>query len=218
MYIGDADLGKSQFTSPFAHPHHQPIGVRRACGHPPVPGDPFVIHHPVILETCHQTWADEADCERAAQALAGTPPIRDACITLHGTLGAGKTTFVRHLLRALGVQGRIRSPSYAIVEPHELPDCPDLGIWHFDFYRFGDPREWEDAGFRDLFASPGLKLVEWPDKADGLLPQPDLALVLDLQPDGLRRVTWQAGTARGRELLQSLQSPPSQRTPQDHRH
>ena len=207
MYIGHADLGKSQRMRPLAQLPHQPRPVQGR-----LPIIPIVIRHPVILETRHQTWADEADCEAAAQALARTPQVRRACIALHGTLGAGKTTFVRHLLRALGVQGRIKSPSYAIVEPHELPDCPDLGIWHFDFYRFGDPREWEDAGFRDLFASPGLKLVEWPDKAEGLLPQPDLALVLDLQADGLRRVTWQAGTARGRELLQPL------RSLQDHRH
>ena len=93
---------------------------------------------------------------------------------------------------------------YAIVEPHELPDWPDLGVWHFDFYRFGDPREWEDAGFRDLFASPGLKLVEWPDKAAGLLPQPDLALTLDLQTDGRRQVTWQAASPDGRQLLDAL--------------
>jgi hypothetical protein len=87
--------------------------------------------------------------------------LRNAFIELHGDLGAGKTTLVRHLLRALGVQGRVKSPTYAVVEPHEVPG---LAIWHFDFYRFTDPREWEDAGFRDVFASPGLKLAEWPRK------------------------------------------------------
>ncbi|MDQ5896633.1 MAG: tRNA threonylcarbamoyladenosine biosynthesis protein TsaE [Pseudomonadota bacterium] len=215
MYIGDADLGKSQFTSPFAQTPRQSVQVRRATRPPPLPGAQIVVIHPVILETRHQTWADEADCEAAARALARSPLLRHACLELHGTLGAGKTTFVRHLLRALGVQGRIKSPSYAIVEPHELPDCPDLGIWHFDFYRFGDPREWEDAGFRDLFASPGLKLVEWPEKAAGLLPQPDLALVLDLQPDGLRRVTWRAGTPSGRTLLAELPASPAGSAPGD---
>ena len=125
--------------------------------------------------------------------------MRLADIELHGTLGAGKTTFVRHLLRALGVGGRIKSPSYAIVEPYDLPGGP--GAWHFDFYRFGDPREWEDAGFRDLFASPGLKLVEWPDKAAGLLPTPDLTLSIDLDADGTRTVHWRAGTPLGADLL-----------------
>ena len=158
----------------------------------------------MILETRQQHWSDEAACEATAQALARHPGLRRACIELHGPLGAGKTTFARHLLRALGVTGRIKSPSYAIVEPHEVPataDADQLDIWHFDFYRFGDPREWEDAGFRDLFASPGMKLVEWPENACGLLPLPDL--VLSLQPDaeGGRQVLWQARTLRGATLL-----------------
>jgi tRNA threonylcarbamoyladenosine biosynthesis protein TsaE len=108
---------------------------------------------------------------------------------------------VRHLLRALGVQGRIKSPTYAVVEPHE---APGLAIWHFDFYRFNDPREWEDAGFRDLFASPGLKLCEWPEKAQGLLPAPDLALTLEAQPDESRRLTLQAYSDTGRMLVHHL--------------
>ncbi len=90
-------------------------------------------------------------------------------------MGAGKTTLVRHLLQALGVTGRIKSPTYAVVEPYELPG---LNIWHFDFYRFADPREWEDAGFRDIFASPGLKLSEWPEKAGAQLPVPDLDIYI----------------------------------------
>lgn len=166
----------------------------------------------MILETRQQHWPDEAACETTARALARQPALRHACLELHGPLGAGKTTFARHLLRALGVTGRIKSPSYAIVEPHEVPatDGADplddklgkLDIWHFDFYRFGDPREWEDAGFRDLFASPGLKLVEWPDKARGLLPVPDLSLSLlpDTDSDG-RQALWQARTPLGAALL-----------------
>ncbi len=75
------------------------------------------------------------------------PALRDAFIELHGPLGAGKTTFVRHLLHALGVAGRIKSPTYAVVEPYAVDG---LAISHFDFYRFDDPREWEDAGFRDV--------------------------------------------------------------------
>lgn len=125
-----------------------------------------------------------------------------AVIELRGTLGAGKTTFTRHLLRALGVQGRIKSPSYAVVEPHE---APGMAIWHFDFYRFNDPQEWEDAGFRDLFASPGLKLVEWPDKAAGLLPEADLRMTLTpLQDEGQRQVRIDAGTAQGGQWLARL--------------
>lgn len=144
---------------------------------------------------------DESATQALAEALAAQPALRNACIELHGDLGAGKTTFVRHLLRALGVSGRIKSPTYAVVEPHELPG---LNIWHFDFYRFSDPREWEDAGFRDIFASPGLKLAEWPEKAAGLLPLADLAITLRVQADESRTVTLQAQTAAGAALLQAL--------------
>jgi len=147
---------------------------------------------------------DESATQALAEALAAQPALRNACIELHGDLGAGKTTFVRHLLRALGVSGRIKSPTYAVVEPHELPG---LHIWHFDFYRFSDPREWEDAGFRDIFASPGLKLAEWPEKAAGLLPVADLAITLRVQADESRACTLQASTAAGAALLQGLKEP-----------
>ena len=98
-------------------------------------------------------WRSEDDTAAWAQRLAAQPALANAFIALHGYLGAGKTTLVRHLRRALGVQGRIKSPTYAVVEPHETAQ---LAIWHFDFYRFDDPREWEDAGFLDIFANPCL--------------------------------------------------------------
>ena len=143
-------------------------------------------------------WRTEDDTAAFAGRLAASPAVRNAFIALHGDLGAGKTTLVRHLLRALGVGGRIKSPTYAVVEPHV---AGDLSIWHFDFYRFDDPREWEDAGFRDLFASPGLKLAEWPDKAAGVLPVADLALRIDTETDESRLVTGTAHTATGLALL-----------------
>ncbi len=162
-----------------------------------------VKHHPPIVEThLDLLWADEAATTAFAEKLAAQADIHHAFITLHGDLGAGKTTLVRHLLRALGVQGRIKSPTYAVVEPYELPDRqPPLNIWHFDFYRFGDPREWEDAGFRDIFASPGLKLAEWPANAGALLPQPDIAMTLNTLPDASRQVHLRAATAIGQQLL-----------------
>lgn len=152
-------------------------------------------------------WPTEDDTEAFAQQLATQPGVRNAVLCLHGELGAGKTTLVRHLLRALGVQGRIKSPTYAVVEPHQVPAQPGqaaLDIWHFDFYRFNDPREWEDAGFRDLFASPGLKLVEWPDKAGEWLPQPDLEVHLAVGHDDGRCVTLSSATPHGRALLEAL--------------
>lgn len=147
-------------------------------------------------------WANETAAQAFAQHLADEPNVRHAFISLHGNLGAGKTTLVRHLLRALGVQGRVKSPTYAVVEPYNLPG---LAIWHFDFYRFNDPREWEDAGFRDIFASEGLKLAEWPDKAAGVLPQPDLEIHLLVNPDQSRDASLQAHSAIGLALMQSVQ-------------
>lgn len=164
------------------------------------------LPHPTILGSHTWRWADEAACAALACRLASQPALRDACLTLDGPLGAGKTTFVRHLLRALGVTGRVKSPSYAVMEPYRVGD---LDIAHFDFYRFSDPREWEDAGFREVFARPGLKLAEWPEKAAGALPTPDLALHLALQDDPAnaapaREVRVQALTPVGKRLLDSL--------------
>ncbi len=164
-------------------------------------------------------WADEADTTAFALRLAASPALACATLTLAGDLGAGKTTFVRHLLRALGVQGRIKSPTYGVVEPHSAPDGHggSLSIWHFDFYRFSDPREWEDAGFRELFASAGLKLVEWPERAAGLMPTVDAELriepldapVPEDHPDSdaamPRRVTFTAFTDTGRTLQAALE-------------
>ncbi|WP_027016764.1 tRNA (adenosine(37)-N6)-threonylcarbamoyltransferase complex ATPase subunit type 1 TsaE [Comamonas composti] len=153
------------------------------------------------LQSRQWLWHGEQDTERFAQQLAALPALANAYVTLHGDLGAGKTTLVRHLLRALGVQGRIKSPTYAVVEPHE---APGLAIWHFDFYRFDDPREWEDAGFRDIFSSPGLKLAEWPEKAAALTPPADIAIHIEAIDEAQRRVTLMAQTEPGRLLLAAL--------------
>ena len=145
-------------------------------------------------------WPDEAATAAYAAQLAAalTRAKLNACIALHGDLGAGKTTFVRHLLRALGVEGRIKSPTYAVVEPYTV----NAGeVWHFDFYRFSDPREWEDAGFRDIFASVGLKLCEWPQNAAGVMPTPDLELDIQVDDTEQRQVRISALTPRGQELL-----------------
>ena len=126
----------------------------------------------------------------------------NACITLDGELGAGKTTFVRHLLHSLGVTGRVKSPTYAVVEPYAV----DAGhIWHFDFYRFTNPQEWEDAGFRDIFASMGLKLCEWPAQAQGMLPTPDMALRIQVDGEDQRQVTLESHTSIGAALLSHLE-------------
>lgn len=158
---------------------------------------------PPILQTTHLNWPDEAACARFAADWATRPALRDAAIDLDGGLGAGKTTLVRHLLRALGVTGRVKSPTYAVVEPYEVQQAggPPLRISHFDFYRFSDPREWEDAGFRELFSSPGLKLSEWPGNAAPALPPPDVRVRIEVLADDSRQVELQALTPRGVELI-----------------
>jgi tRNA threonylcarbamoyladenosine biosynthesis protein TsaE len=164
-----------------------------------------------ILETRSSLWRSESDCQLDAQALAQRwlgqaqsahprgQTARRLVLELRGTLGAGKTTWTRHLLRALGVQGSIKSPSYTVLETY---DTPAGEVAHFDFYRFQDPQEWEDAGFRDVYAREGLKLAEWPDKALGLLPAPDLVLMLEAgRTEGERRVSWTAHSELGQTLL-----------------
>ncbi len=187
---GHADLGESELTRPRAQVRHRERNAALTA----------VEHHASIVGSGPSPlrWADEDDTRAFAEHLAGHPAIGNAFIALHGDLGAGKTTLVRHLLRALGAQGRIKSPTYAVVEPYELPALP---AWHFDFYRFDDPREWEDAGFRDIFAGPGLKIAEWPEKAAALLPPADLDIHIAVADDESRHATLRANTARGRELL-----------------
>ena len=155
-----------------------------------------------ILETLTVEWLDEAACAASAAKLARHAGLADATIELHGPLGAGKTTFVRHLLHALGVPGRVKSPTYALMESYDVShEGAPLPIWHFDFYRFDDPQEWEDAGFRDVFATKGLKLVEWPEKAEGLLPQADVELHIEPLDGECRHVRFDAHTVRGAGLL-----------------
>lgn len=153
-------------------------------------------------------WDTEVQTRAFAETLAGklrtSTTDSQTLIQLHGDLGAGKTTLVRYLLKALGVQGRVKSPTYAVVEPYTVLGAAsgnDLNVWHFDFFRFNDPDEWEEAGFRDIFASPGLKLVEWPEKAGNHLPPADLDIHLEMLANETRAVTLTAHTAAGAALM-----------------
>jgi tRNA threonylcarbamoyladenosine biosynthesis protein TsaE len=121
-------------------------------------------------------------------------------VTLRGELGAGKTTLVRGLLRALGHAGRVKSPTYALVEVYEVSR---LSLYHFDFYRFHDPSEWIDAGFRDVFNGRNICLIEWPERAGGQLPPADLEILLEAKEPG-RLATLTALSPRGERLLAAL--------------
>ena len=186
-------MGESQQARLLLYLQHQRVTIELSAER----------HHGPIVESNGQPplvlrWADETATADFARHFAQAPALAHALLTLHGNLGAGKTSFVRHLLRAMGVQGRIKSPTYALAEIYELPQYT---VWHFDFYRFNDPREWEEAGLRDTFASRGLKIAEWPEKAAPLLPVADLEIHLEVEADDARSVQLKAHNEIGRALI-----------------
>lgn len=135
--------------------------------------------------------ATEAFGARLAQALKG-----GALVFLHGQLGAGKTTLVRGLLRALGHRGTVKSPTYTLVEEYFLQG---RSVYHFDLYRLSDPEELEYIGIRDYLAADALCLVEWPEQGAGVLPAADLILRLEVAPQG-RTIEVIAGSGRGSDV------------------
>ncbi len=168
---------------------------------------PVIPHLPAAPA---REWAlpDESATLALGAALAATlePGV---AIHLSGGLGAGKTTLSRGMLRAMGYEGRVKSPTYTLVELYVISK---LHLYHFDFYRFNDPEEWNDAGFRDLFNAANVCLVEWPERAGDLLPPPDLKVTLSVTPTQARHALIQALTPRGQKLLQSLPSPRTHNT------
>jgi len=121
-------------------------------------------------------------------------------VYLRGDLGAGKTTLVRSLLQALGYTGRVKSPTYTLVERYE---AGGLHLRHFDLYRFRGAEEWEEAGFRDEFDGRNVCLVEWPEQASGLLPPADISLTFEILQDG-REIMLHAYTDAGQRCLNAL--------------
>lgn len=147
--------------------------------------------------------ADEAATRALGARLARAlePGLR---LYLHGDLGSGKTTLARGLLRGLGFQGRVKSPTYTLVE---LYTVSRLNLYHFDFYRFRDPKEWRDAGFNEYFGDSSVCLVEWPEKAGGLLPAADLDIALRFAGDR-RDLEIRAATESGKACLSRLMQMP----------
>ncbi|MCI5851982.1 MAG: tRNA (adenosine(37)-N6)-threonylcarbamoyltransferase complex ATPase subunit type 1 TsaE [Sutterellaceae bacterium] len=150
---------------------------------------------------------DEAATEALGKCLAGAVKklaggIRDEGLNfrLEGTLGAGKTTLTRAFLRNLGVTGRVRSPTFTLVETYS---ALGLTINHFDFYRFESPEEFDDAGFRDLFGAGRVTLCEWPEKAGEFLPASDVDVQIELSGDG-RKIFLRPRTERGRKVAEEV--------------
>jgi tRNA threonylcarbamoyladenosine biosynthesis protein TsaE len=153
-----------------------------------------------MVAPLHVHLADEA-ATRALGARLAACLQPGMSVHLSGDLGTGKTTLARGLVQALGFAGKVKSPSYTLVEPYE---DSRLSLYHFDLFRFRDPEEWRDAGFSECFNERSICLVEWPERAARLLPPADLRVRLVAPPTGGRDATIDANTAPGVRCLKAL--------------
>ena len=153
------------------------------------------------MTICQYTSKSESDSQYFAERFAEIvePGV---VIYLNGDLGAGKTFFSRHFIQALGFDGRVKSPTYTIVEPYEVGS---VRIFHFDLYRLADPEELEYIGIRDYFSDDTVCLVEWSEKGEPLLSSADIVIDFDIIIDG-RQVTAKAVTNKGAHELTKLNS------------
>ena len=163
----------------------------------------------LFTQHCRQ----EADTAALAQKLASSlnhlfqaDQSAHLNISLEGDLGAGKTTFARHLIQGLGYEGRVKSPTYTLCEPYPLIiHSKTLAMNHFDLYRVRDPLEWQEAGFAEHFDEPGFCLVEWPEKAKGTLPAFDIEIHLMADADEYERnIIFQASSSQGMTVLDKM--------------
>ncbi len=161
-----------------------------------------------MAPTLKTSLADEKETLELGAALA---PCLEPGLTIYlrGELGAGKTTLVRGIVQALGHPGTVRSPTYALVEVYDLSR---LHLHHFDFYRFHDPREWIDAGFRESFDGSNVTVIEWPEKAGTWLPPADVDIGIEFAESG-RDVMLASNSLAGQKCLALLErhcaSPPA---------
>lgn len=149
-----------------------------------------------MTETVKQHCRQEAETAKLATQLANhisefltQNPQKHLNISLIGNLGAGKTTFARYLIQAMGHQGKVKSPTYTLCEIYPLQtQSGSITAHHFDLYRMRDPLEWQEAGFAECFDVPGFCLIEWPEKANGTLPPFDIQIELAARSDESERV------------------------------
>jgi tRNA threonylcarbamoyladenosine biosynthesis protein TsaE len=152
------------------------------------------------MPTVEWELATAADMEALGGKLA-TQLGAVRLIYIHGPLGAGKTTLVRGLLHALGHAGAVKSPTFTLVEPYAFGN---LSLYHFDLYRLKDPEELEFMGVRDYLHGNGVCVVEWAERAQNVLPTPDLDIMISLTGTG-RRVRITTHKTQGMALLEALQ-------------
>ncbi len=157
-----------------------------------VPDESLMLHFGANIAKAISVVQSLNDETAAEQAL---------LITLSGDLGAGKTTISRGILNGLGHSGSVKSPTYTLVEPYELP----LGrVCHFDFYRLIDPEELEYMGFRDYLVEACLCLIEWPERGQGFLPGADIEIGIIQTGEG-RTLSLKAGTDLGNKIISRLE-------------
>lgn len=157
-------------------------------------------------------WKDFLRDEEGTQAL-GAALSRvlapGLSLHLHGDLGAGKTFLTRSLLHAAGYEGRVKSPTYTLVEPYAITlQGQPVELMHFDLYRMGSPEEFIEAGFREHFGSGKVCVVEWPEQAAGLIPSADIDVFLSAEGEG-RAVELRANSDLGASCLENLHLSPN---------
>lgn len=149
--------------------------------------------HVFNLESLNAT---ENLATRIAQVI-----VPNFIVSLNGNLGAGKTTLTRAILRAIGITGSIKSPTFTLVEPYQLESYT---VYHFDLYRFSDPEEWFEAGFDEYFNEPQISFIEWAEKAEGLIPPIDWQINIKFLNDERRELIINALTDTGDKCLMKL--------------
>ena len=163
--------------------------------------------HPIMRSTVMAPLTFYLKDEEATQALGkALANILEKGLTLHlkGGLGVGKTTLTRALLRGLGYQGRVKSPTYTLLEPYTVTlDGEKVELLHFDLYRMGCAEEFLDAGFRESFNGTTIHIIEWAENADTLLEPPDIAVSIEFQDDG-RKISLTPVSPKGSACLQKL--------------